>query len=161
MQHKIRIVTMALLGSFALAMLSGVLLPSDNAVYAVEPPRFDADTTARSVDENTPPGVNIGDPISATDMDEEDLEFGNTLTYSLEGTDAASFDIDPWTGTAHHQGPAGRGDEKQLLGDGDGGRWRNPRHNLHNLHAGRDDHGHGRERASSGAISADGGVGGG
>ena len=49
--------------------------------------------------ENTPPGVNIGDPISATDADEDD-EFGNTLTYSLEGadTDAASFDIDPSTG---------------------------------------------------------------
>ena len=52
--------------------------------------------------ENTPPGVNIGDPISATDADESGegnaLEFGNTLTYSLEGTDAASFDIDPSTG---------------------------------------------------------------
>ena len=52
------------------------------------------------VPENTPPGVNIGDPISATDADEDgedndDLEFGDTLTYSLSGTDAASFDIDP------------------------------------------------------------------
>ena len=26
------------------------------------------------------------------------LEFGNTLTYSLGGDDAASFDIDPSTG---------------------------------------------------------------
>ena len=48
--------------------------------------------------ENTPPGVNIGNPISATDADEDDLEYGNTLTYSLQGTDAASFDIDPSTG---------------------------------------------------------------
>ena len=53
--------------------------------------------------ENTPPGVNIGDPISATDADEDgenndDIEFGDTLTYSLSGTDAASFDIDPSTG---------------------------------------------------------------
>ena len=58
--------------------------------------------------ENTPPGVNIGDPISATDDDEDGedaLEFGDTLTYSLEATadtdaasEAAAFDIDPSTG---------------------------------------------------------------
>ena len=77
----------------------GVLLPSDNVVHAVDP-EFDTDPApgTRSVFENTPPGVNIGDPISATDMDEDDLEFGNTLTYSLGGDDAALFDIDPSTG---------------------------------------------------------------
>ena len=48
--------------------------------------------------ENTPPGVNIGAPISATDGDEGTVEFGNTLTYSLGGADAASFDIDASTG---------------------------------------------------------------
>ena len=53
--------------------------------------------------ENTPPGVNIGNPVSATDGDEDgedndDIEFGDTLTYSLSGTDAASFDIDAATG---------------------------------------------------------------
>ena len=57
----------------------------------------------RSVPENTPPGVNIGAPVSATDGDEDgagndDIEFGDTLTYSLSGTDAASFDIDASTG---------------------------------------------------------------
>ena len=88
---------MALLGSFALAMLSGVLLPSDNPVHAADP-NFGSAPTTVSVLENTPPGVNIGAPISATDADESALEFGNTLTYSLEGTDAASFDIDPSTG---------------------------------------------------------------
>ena len=100
MKHRMRIVTMALLGVLALAALSGVLLPSDNVVYAADPV-FDTDTESRTVPENTPPGVNIGDPISATDPDEDGddaLEFGNTLTYSLEGTDAASFDIDPSTG---------------------------------------------------------------
>ena len=66
--------------------------------YNAEPPTWDADTTTRSVAENTPPGVNIGAPISATDPDESTLEFGNTLTYSLGGADAASFDIDPSTG---------------------------------------------------------------
>ena len=49
-------------------------------------------TTTRSVDENTASGVNIGKPVSATDAD------GDTLTYSLGGTDAASFSIDSSTG---------------------------------------------------------------
>ena len=48
--------------------------------------------------ENTPPGVNIGAPSRPRRRRGHDLEFGNTLTYSLQGTDAASFDIDPSTG---------------------------------------------------------------
>ena len=67
MKHKMRIVTMALLGSFALAMLSGVLLPSDNVVYAVDPDFVSGAGNHGCVAENTPPGVNIGAPISATD----------------------------------------------------------------------------------------------
>ena len=69
---------------------------------------FDTDPApgTRSVPENTPPGVNIGAPISATDDDESDFEFGDTLTYSLEATaetdaaraEAAAFDIDKSTG---------------------------------------------------------------
>ena len=58
--------------------------------------------------ENTPPGVNIGAPISATDEDEGTEEFGDTLTYSLEGTDAASFDIDPSTGQLITKAPLDR-----------------------------------------------------
>ena len=49
-------------------------------------------TTNRSVAENTPAGANIGDPIGATDREDD------TLTYSLRGVDAESFDIDPATG---------------------------------------------------------------
>ena len=102
MKHKAPVFTLALLGAIALAALSGGLLPSDNAVYAVGP-RFDNNNNSRDVPENTPPGVNIGTPISATDGDEDgagddDIEFGDTLTYSLGGTDAASFDIDASTG---------------------------------------------------------------
>ena len=53
--------------------------------------------------ENTPPGVNIGDPHLGhrrrrDGRRNDDIEFGDTLTYSLGGTDAASFDIDPSTG---------------------------------------------------------------
>ena len=97
MRQYIPVITFAAAFALVLALLLGVLLPSDNVVYAVAP-EFDDNTNSREVPENTPPGVNIGDPISATDGDEGTLEFGNTLTYSLEGTDAASFDIDPSTG---------------------------------------------------------------
>ena len=50
-------------------------------------PVFTNNNTTRSVAENTPSGQNIGAAVSATDPDED------TLTYSLEGTDAASFSI--------------------------------------------------------------------
>ena len=102
MRHNTPVTTMAAALALALALLMGVLLPSDSLVHAADP-EFDTGGGARSVPENTPPGVNIGDPISATDDDEDgegndDIEFGDTLTYSLGGDDAASFDIDPSTG---------------------------------------------------------------
>ena len=50
-------------------------------------------TTTRAVAENTAAGSNIGDAVSATDQDAKD-----TLTYTLKGTDAASFHIDSKTG---------------------------------------------------------------
>ncbi len=93
--------------ALALALLVGVLLPSDNAVHAADPEFVDAaDPITREVPENTPPGVNIGAPISATDDDETGdtdagvaaIEFGDTLTYSLSGADADKFDIDASTG---------------------------------------------------------------
>ena len=43
----------------------------------------------RSVPENTEAGQNIGDPITASDQNNDDV-----LTYKLGGQDAASFDID-------------------------------------------------------------------
>ena len=102
MKHKAPVFTLALLGALALAAISGGLLLSDNVAHAASP-IFDNDTLDREVPENTPPGVNIEAPISATDADEDgennnDIEFGDTLTYSLGGTDAASFDIDASTG---------------------------------------------------------------
>ena len=48
--------------------------------------------TGRSVVENTAAGENMGAPVAATDNN------GDTLTYALGGTDAASFDIDPLAG---------------------------------------------------------------
>ena len=58
------------------------------------PPMFTEGTsTIRTVLENTGAGRNIGDPITATDVDR-----GNTLTYTLGGIDAASFNVDSTTG---------------------------------------------------------------
>ena len=51
-----------------------------------------------SLDENTPSGQTIGDPISASDAD------GNTLTYRLSGADADRFAIDPNTGQIQMKG---------------------------------------------------------
>ena len=98
MRQYIPVITLAA----ALALLLGVLLPSDNVVHAFDPV-FDSGIGPWSIPENTPPGVNIGAPISATDADEDgenndDIEFGDTLTYKLGGTDADKFDIDPSTG---------------------------------------------------------------
>ena len=61
---------------------------------ANQPPAFDdgTSTTTRSVAENTATGVAIGLPVSATDPDD------TALTYSLSGTDAASFALDTTTG---------------------------------------------------------------
>ena len=102
MRQYIPVITLAA----ALALLLGVLLPSDNAVFAAAPV-FDTDPApgSRSVPENTPPGVNIGAPISATDPDEATEEFGNTLEYSLDGDDAASFAIDKLTGQLFTKAP--------------------------------------------------------
>ncbi len=52
----------------------------------------EGDSTTRSVAENTGSGVNIGSAVSATDADND------TLTYTLGGTDAASFSIDSTSG---------------------------------------------------------------
>ncbi len=66
-------------------------------------PVFDAAAlaaTAQSVAENTAADMAIGSPYTATDADADD-----TLTYSLEGTDAASFAIDGTTGQLRTRAP--------------------------------------------------------
>ena len=64
-----------------------VTTPANNA------PEFAAATDTREVAENTAAGENIGGPVTATDADA-----GDTLTYTLSGADAASFDIEDTTG---------------------------------------------------------------
>ena len=57
-------------------------------------PVFTEGTSAtRSIAENTAADVAIGTPVAATDADEMD-----ELTYTLGGTDAASFSIDSTSG---------------------------------------------------------------
>ena len=58
----------------------------------VAPSFADGFRTTRAVAENARPGDAVGDPVSATHPDE--LE----ITYSLSGTDAASFTVDEETG---------------------------------------------------------------
>ena len=51
-----------------------------------------ADANDRSVDENSPADTKVGKPVAASDTGDE------VLTYSLTGTDADNFRIDPETG---------------------------------------------------------------
>ena len=62
--------------------------PVQVAPLANNAPEFSGSTATRLVAENTPAGEDIGDPVAATDSDN-----GDTLTYSLGGVDADSFDI--------------------------------------------------------------------
>ena len=56
-------------------------------------PLFDGLPPTFSIAENTPSNQNIGEPVTATDSDD-----GDTLTYSLQGTDSGSFTINSSTG---------------------------------------------------------------
>ena len=55
-------------------------------------PAFPSATATRSIAENTAANTNIGAPVAATDPN------GDTLAYSLEGTDEASFSVGSGTG---------------------------------------------------------------
>ena len=54
-----------------------------------EPTFDDGATATRTLPENSGTGTNVGGVVAATDSDS-----GDTLTYSLTGTDAARFEID-------------------------------------------------------------------
>ena len=60
----------------------------------------EGDAATRTVAENTAAGQDIGAPLEATDPDRRD-----TLTYTLEGEDAGSFDIDAATGQLRTKAP--------------------------------------------------------
>ena len=67
-------------------------------------PTFDeGDSAARGVEEGTAAGEPVGDPVKASDAD------GDTLIYSLEGADAASFAVDWTTGQIRTRAALDRG----------------------------------------------------
>ena len=67
--------------------LSDTITVTINVTEGNDPPVFATDTATRRVAEKTQANTNLGSPFTATDAE------GETLTYTLEGTDAASFDI--------------------------------------------------------------------
>ena len=78
-------------GSWEIKALGATAAPPPTTNHA--PIFTEGVSTTRSVPENTAAGQNIGNAVAATDADTAD-----TLTYTLGGTDAASFDIDSTTG---------------------------------------------------------------
>ena len=63
------------------------------------PPAFPStEDGQRDVPENSAGGTTIGAPIAATDLNAGDAAVNDPLSYSLTGTDAASFTIDTGTG---------------------------------------------------------------
>ena len=86
--HSVTVVASDGKDSAEIAITIEVLGPPNNE------PVFDEGASAsRSVPVNAEAGANVGDPVDATDADEDD-----TLTYSLDGTDKDSFEIDSSTG---------------------------------------------------------------
>ena len=71
---------------------------------------------ARDIAENTAAGMDIGAPVAATDDDND------TLTYTLSGTDTASFDIGMSTGQLMTKAGLGLRDQDVLHGNGHGHR---------------------------------------
>ena len=62
------------------------------------PPSYSNTQTSRSVEENTAAGTNVGAPVTATDQ-------GDTLTYRLQGTGAATFRIVASSGQIQTRAP--------------------------------------------------------
>ena len=77
----------------------GIVIPKVDETPKTHAPVFGDSKAARSIAENTPSGVNIGSPVSATDADDD------TLTYSLSGTDASSFSIVRGSGQLQTRAP--------------------------------------------------------
>ena len=87
--------------------LSDTITVTINITNVNEVPTFPATTdTTLEVTKYTPEGTDIGDPVAATDPDVTSTNTDvnptdanvDALTYTLGGTDAASFDIDSETG---------------------------------------------------------------
>ena len=80
-------------GKEASAALTGRIEDSADRPISNNVPAFTETAPERSIGQGTAAGRNVGAPVRATDEDTGDI-----LTYSLSGTDAILFDIDPATG---------------------------------------------------------------
>ena len=84
------------LATLALFLFAFLVLISNNIAQAQTstntPPEFTNATVDRSVPENSPPGRSIGEPVAATDA-ENDL-----LTYGISGADVSLFGIHRFSG---------------------------------------------------------------
>ena len=97
MRHRALVGIISILGVAALfglfAALASPLSPPDSAyAQSNSTPSFPSEAPTPDVDENTPSYENIGDPVTATDGDND------TLTYSLENAGVSHFRIDSDTG---------------------------------------------------------------
>ena len=61
---------------------------------------IEGDAATREIHEKEAVGANVGAPVSATDMD-----IGETLEYSLDDTDAETFEVDSSTGQLRTRSP--------------------------------------------------------
>ena len=80
-------------------VVESIVIPPVDETPKTHAPVFGDSQTTRSIAENTPAGVNIGSPVSATDADDD------TLTYTLGGTNASSFSIVRSSGQLQTQAP--------------------------------------------------------
>ena len=102
-------------------------------------PMFESETDTREVAENTAAGEDIGNPVAANDAN------GDTLAYTLGGTDVASFDIGSATGQKITKAALDYEAKAMLRGHGHGHRPRPCKRHDHGDH-----HRHQRGRAVNG-----------
>ena len=76
------------------ASFTDFAVTNNSTVAPNNPPVFPSSTAARNVAENSPAGTDVGNAVTATDDDND------TLTYTLEGIDVASFDLVTISGSA-------------------------------------------------------------
>ena len=87
-------------------VFDGAMSAEIEARIDVEPvnefmPMFiEGDAATREIHEKEAVGANVGAPVSATDMD-----MGETLEYSLDDTDAETFEVDSSTGQLRTRSP--------------------------------------------------------
>ena len=91
------------------AVNEGPVITRADSITPNRAPTFPSASASRSIPENTPAGENIGAPVEADDPDED------SLTYTLEGTDVASFDINAGTGQLLTKAPLDREDKSTYM----------------------------------------------